>query len=216
MQRDITDNTAPLRLLLVDDDRVILATLAEELSEHGFDVVTASSGEQAVAICCASAPDLVIMDIRMPTLNGIDAARQIRERVGVPVLFLSAYSDREQVALAVSEGAFGYLVKPVNSERLLPAIQAAVARAQDSRAAASTQLRLQQALDSKREVDIAIGVLIERCNLDRDGAYEVLRRMTRARSVKLNDMAVELVRQRELFSEAQQLAAELSGRSGRR
>lgn len=217
MPRKTADIAAPpVRLLLADDDRVILATIAEELVEHGFDVVTACNGEQAVAICAVSPPDLVIMDIRMPQLNGIDAARQIREHCGVPVLFLSAYSDRAQVEQAVAEGALGYLVKPVNSDRLLPAISAAVARGRELHAARAAEQRLTQALDSKREVDIAIGVLIERFNLNRETAYDVLRRMTRARSMKINDMALELVRHRELFSEAQQIAAELIGRDGRR
>ncbi len=203
---------APTRLLLADDDRVIVATLAEALREQRFEVVTAGNGEEAVAACAEHAPALVIMDIHMPLLNGIDAARQIRERFGVPILFLSAYSDRTQVEQAVAEGAIGYLVKPVNCERLLPAISAALARGREFRDAEAAQRRLAQALDSKREVDIAIGLLIERFNLDRDAAYDVLRRMTRSRNLKLNEMAVDLVRSRELYSEAQQIAAALIGR----
>ncbi len=213
---EIAEPVQPVRLLFADDDRVILATLAEELTELGFDVITASNGEEAVAACAANLPELVIMDIRMPLLNGIEAARRIREQHGVPVLFLSAYSDKVQVEQAVAEGALGYLVKPVNSERLLPAISAAVARAREIRDAQAAQLRLTQALNSKREIDIAIGLLIERFNLNRDTAYDVLRRMTRSRNMKINDMAIELVRSRELYSEAQQIAADLLGRDGRR
>jgi response regulator NasT len=208
----MTDAAAPVRLLLADDDRVIVATLAEALREQGFEVATAANGEEAVAVCEAQLPALAIMDIRMPRLDGIEAARRVRERFGVPVLFLSAYSDRAQVDQAVAEGALGYLVKPVNCERLLPAITTALARGREFRDAEAAQRRLTQALDSKREVDIAIGLLIERFNLNRDTAYDVLRRMTRSRNMKLNEMAVELVRSRELYSEAQQIAAELIGR----
>lgn len=199
----------PARLLLTDDDRVILATLAEDLIEHGYDVQTAASGEEALAICHRSPPDLAILDIRMPGISGIDAARLIRQECRVPILFLSAYSDKDQVEHAAAEGGLGYLVKPISIEKLIPAIATALARASDLRAAEQSQQHLTQAMKSKREVDIAIGILLERFSLHRDVAFEVLRRLARSQNRKLAEVAAELVERSELLTDAQAIAQEL-------
>jgi response regulator NasT len=207
---------SPIRILLADDDRVILATISEELTELGYEVRTASNGQQALEECKSSPPDLAILDIRMPILGGIDAARRIREECGVPVLFLSAYSDQTLVEAAVLEGALGYLVKPVNSEKLLPAITTALARARDLQAAEASRQRLVQGLSARREVDVAVGILLERFGLSSELAFEVLRRMARSRSLKLSEMASELVEQREGISAAHPIVRELLSTSEKR
>lgn len=198
-----------VRLLLADDDRVILATLAEDLIEHGYDVQTVSTGEEAVAACHLSTPDLAILDIRMPVMSGIDAARLIHAEHNVPILFLSAYSDTEMVGNAVAEGALGYLVKPVSVEKLMPAIATALARARDLQTAERSQQHLTQAMQSKRDVDVAIGMLIERFSLDRDMAFEVLRRLARSSNRKLIEIASDLVERSEILASAQQIAREI-------
>lgn len=199
----------PLRLLIADDDRVILATLAEDLLEHGYDVQTASTGEEAVAACRANPPELAILDIRMPVMGGIDAARLIRAEFNVPILFLSAYSDKEIVEHAIAEGAMGYLVKPISIEKLIPAIATALARANDLQSAEKSQQHLTQAMQAKREVDIAIGILIERFCIDRDTAFEVLRRQARSSNRKLGEIASATVEHSEAFTSAQQIVREL-------
>jgi response regulator NasT len=198
-----------VRLLLADDDRVILATLAEDLIEHGYDVQTASTGEEAVAACHLSPPDLAILDIRMPVMSGIDAARLVRAEHDVPILFLSAYSDKEMVEHAVAEGALGYLVKPISIEKLIPAIVTAIARARDLQTAERSQQHLTQAMQSKREVDVAIGILIERFSISRDIAFEVLRRLARSSNRKLIEIASDLVERSETLTGAQQIAREI-------
>lgn len=199
---------SPIRLLIADDDRVILATLAEDLIEHGYDVQTASTGEEAVTACRLSPPELAILDIRMPVMGGIDAARLIRAQHEVPILFLSAYSDKEMVEHAVAEGALGYLVKPISIEKLIPAIVTALARANDLKTAERSQQHLTQAMQSKRETDIAIGILIERFNINREIAFEVLRRMARSNNRKLVEIASDLVERGEMLSSAQQIVRE--------
>jgi len=200
------------RLLIADDDRIILATLAEDLSEQGYSVRTASNGEEALAACRQDAPDLAILDIRMPVMGGIDAARLIRAECDTATLFLSAYSDRDLVELAVAEGAQGYLVKPITIEKLTPAIDAAIARGRELREAKMAQSHMTQALQAKREVDIAVGLLLERFNLNREHAFEVLRRLARSRNRKLADIAGALVECSELFTDAQQISLELRGK----
>ena len=196
-------------LLLADDDRVILATLAEDLIAHGYRVKTASNGSEAVAACRSEPPDLAILDIRMPESSGIDAAHIIRKECGIPVLFLSAYSDKELVEQAVAEGALGYLVKPINTEKLIPAITAALARAHDLRTSSDMQQHLAKAMKSKREVDVAVGVLLERFSLDREQSFDVLRRLARSTNRKLEDVAAELVERGEILGIAHRIVNEV-------
>ena len=204
-----------IHLLLADDDRVILATLAEDLIAHGYQVQTAANGAEVVAACKSNPPDLAILDIRMPVMSGIDAARILRKECATPVLFLSAYSDTDLVERAVAEGALGYLVKPINTEKLLPAIGAALARAEDLRASYEMQQNLTQAMQSKREIDIAVGVLLERFNLNRDQSFQVLRRLARSNSRKLEDVAGDLIGRSELLSAARKFADEAGSNLGK-
>lgn len=197
------------QLLIADDDRVILTTLAEELMAHGYRVQTAVDGAEVVSKCEKNAPDLAILDIRMPLMDGIEAAQIIRSECGVPSLFLSAYSDIELVERVVAEGALGYLVKPVTSEKLMPAIAAALARAHDLRQLTQSQKHLEQALQTKREIDIGVGILLERFQLDRTQAFEVLRRMARSGNRKLADVAADLIERGELLAAAQKIVFEM-------
>jgi two-component system, response regulator PdtaR len=121
-------------LLLVDDDRLILFTLAEALRAMGFDVLSASSGEAALKLAREANPDLAVCDVRMPGMSGLVLARHLREETKVPFIFLSAYSsDEEGGRLAAEHGALGYLMKPVDVTSILPTIQAALARAAELR-----------------------------------------------------------------------------------
>lgn len=190
-------------LLIADDDRVIVATLSEDLIAHGFQVQTAANGAEAVALCKSNPPDLAILDIRMPVMDGIEAAHVINQECGVAVLFLSAYSDKELVEKAVAEGALGYLVKPITTEKLLPAVTAALARAREMRASLDMQQHLTQAMKAKREIDVAVGILLERYSLSREQAFEVLRRLSRSNNRKLEELAVDVIKCCELLGAAQ-------------
>ena len=121
----------PTKILVADDDRVILSTVRAGLEAEGYQTLTASDGRSAVRIGCAKKPDLAILDIRMPGIYGIEAARQLRDRAGIPSIFLSAYADRELVELATKEGALGYLVKPIMIAQLIPTIEAALERSEE-------------------------------------------------------------------------------------
>lgn len=184
---------AVIRLLLVDDDRLVLATVSEGLRSRGFDVVTASSGEQALAILEKSVPDMVILDMRMPGMSGVETAQHMRQRVHVPFIFLSAYNDDSIVSQATAEGAMGYLVKPVDVGQIVPAIKAALARARDLEAIRQNEERLQTALNQGRETSMAIGLIMERYHFSRDQAFEALRYHARSQRRKLEEVAVEFL-----------------------
>jgi len=117
------------RILIADDDRLILSTLGQGLRDVGYEVLEATDGKAAVHVCETSQPELAILDMRMPGMSGVEAAHLIRQRTATPFIFLSAYGDKEVVQLAVQEGALAYLVKPVDTPQIVPTIEAALARA---------------------------------------------------------------------------------------
>lgn len=181
------------RLLLVDDDRLVLATLSRGLREAGYAVETAESGTAALETAARQSFDLAILDIRMPGLSGIDLAARLRQAHALPAMFLSAYSDRAQVEAAVAGGGVGYLVKPVDYALIVPAIECALARARDLAALLQAKTQLEQALAGGRATSIATGILMERRCLSEKEAFEQLRAAARRQQRKIEDHAAGLV-----------------------
>jgi len=185
--------TKPM-LLIADDERLILATLAMGLRDAGYEVIEANSGEEAIDMCERYDPDLAILDVNMPPgISGIAAAREIRERTSVPVMFLSAYDDDKYVQQAVSEGALGYLVKPVDVTKIKPSIEAARVRSRELKKLRDTELNLNIALRSGRERSVAVGMIMERYSLTEQEAFEGLRALARRRRRKLDDVVQEVI-----------------------
>ena len=120
------------RLLLVDDDELVLATFGRALRSAGFDVGLAGSGEEALEIAGNEPPDLAILDLRMPGMSGIETATAMRE-LGVAVMFLTAYTEQELGNEVIEGGALGLLVKPIDLASAIPAIEAALERAAEER-----------------------------------------------------------------------------------
>ena len=181
------------RLLIADDDRLILSTLGQGLRDAGYEILEASDGSAAVHLCETAQPDLAVLDVRMPGMSGVEAARQIRQHTNVPFIFLSAYGDKEIVKLAVEEGALGYLVKPVDIPQIVPAIEAALARAADFSTLRESERNLISSLESNRETSMAVGLIMERYRLDRDTAFKALRQHARSKKIKLNQLAEDLL-----------------------
>ena len=190
------------QLLLVDDDRLILATTAAGLRSAGYEVREASSVDAAMALLAKGefSPDLALIDIRMSGRDGFDLARHLREENRVPFLFVSAYGDAPTVEEATSLGAVGFAVKPIDMPQLLPMVEAAIARGPDLRSLRDTGRQLEVALDQNRGVSVAIGILMERHHLDHDTAQRLLRERARAERRKLTDIAAEVVAACELLS----------------
>ncbi len=188
------------RILLADDDRLVLSTLGQGLRDAGYEVFEATDGDAAIRVCEDSRPDLAILDMRMPGKTGVEAAHYIRQHTDVPFIFLSAYGDKEVVELAVEEGALGYLVKPLDVPQLVPSIEAALARADELRRLRKSQDDLSTALEGGRETSMAVGVLMERYRLTRDTAFEALRFHARSERRKLAAVASELLNAAEVLS----------------
>ncbi len=182
----------PGHLLVVDDDRLVLAALAEGLRLAGYRVTGTASGQDALAIAARDVPDLALLDVRMPGMDGLELAGHLRER-GVPFMFLSAYGDREVVSQAAEAGALGYLVKPLNIQQIVPSIEAALNRARDIDTLRETRGQLTTALTGSREISMAVGMLMMRDRLDREQAFELLRTSARSQRRPMADVAGELL-----------------------
>ena len=191
----LSGRAARRMILLVDDDVLILGLLGKFLQLAGYEVRIATGGAMALEMLGDSGrePDLALLDVSMPGMSGLELAQSLQADFGVPFMFLSASDDQAIVRQAADCGAVGYLVKPFDTAHIAPAIQAALARADEIRTLRSNEERLTLALQQGREVGIAIGVLMERYKTDRERAYRVLRDYARSHQRKLNDVAAEML-----------------------
>lgn len=183
----------PVRVLIADDDPLILATLGGLLRKAGFEVLEASNGAKALELCRTRLPGLAIIDHRMPELSGLELARSIADSSEIPVVFLSAYSDDSIVREAVAAGAMTYLVKPVDTEQLLPIIRAVLQRARELRALRAQTGQLSAALQMGRTISVAIGMIMEKFHVDQEEGLERLRIYARSQRRRLEDVALELL-----------------------
>jgi response regulator NasT len=194
-------------ILLVDDDTLLLDYLATVLQQAGYDTVGAASAAEAlqrIAERDAAYQEhgfaLALLDITMPGMSGLDLARRLKDHTEVPFMFLSSVDDAETARQAASHGALGFVVKPVEAGRLLPAFEAALARADDIRQLRRTEANLNAALAAGRETSLAVGLLMARYQTDRNTAFEVLRDHARAGRRKVNEVAEQIVAAEELLN----------------
>lgn len=188
-------------LLLVDDDRLVLSTLANGLTRAGYHVTTAESAEEAEAhLSSGEGVDLAIVDVSMPGLGGLHLARRLHDLEHIPFMMLSAYSDTQTVAQATHYGAMGYAVKPIDLPQLLPAIEAALARADELQELRLARQQLQQALEGDRSINIATGIIMVSHKLARADAFNMLRNTARSQRRKLADLAQDVIQGSEALS----------------
>lgn len=164
------------RVVIAEDDAIIRLDLAEILREEGYEVLEAADGDTAVALARANSPEFVILDIKMPGKNGIEAAAEISEEWIAPVLILTAYSQRELVERATEAGAMAYIVKPFQRRDLLPAVEVAKARFQQMTALVTEVGDLNQQLEARKAVERAKGVLMDRFDMREGDAHRFIRR----------------------------------------
>lgn len=181
------------RILIVEDDPLVLAMLAEGLEMSGYAVATAVSGENALALFDTIQPDLVVMDICLPGMSGIETVRQLREKSDLPVIFLTALNQDEATHEAIRAGAHIYVVKPISLKQLVPMIETALARAADLRKLRESGDNLVTALRQSRDVSIAIGILIERHNISGEEAFERLRKHARSTRRRIAELAAGII-----------------------
>jgi response regulator NasT len=182
-------------LLAADDDPLILFTLVEGLTEAGFDVLQARDGLSALELCKSVRPDLALLDIRMPGMDGIELAQRLKTETTVPFLFFSAFSDENYVQQAVDAGAYGYLLKPLSVAAIVPTVRTILARTREDAHRQCRQDQFDSALESNRLIATAAGIIMRDLGMNQEGAFEHLRGKARRTRVKLIDLAQRVVTQ---------------------
>ena len=178
-------------ILVVDDNRLVLATLADGLTRAGYHVWDADNGDDAILLARAHRPDLALLDIRMEGKSGFDVAQYLRTQCQMPFMFLSAFSDEQTVAQVKALGAVAYLVKPLDIKQIVPAVEAAFAHLV-ARALAPPAERtpaLSAGVDALDAIAMAVGVLMHRYSLTRGEASERLQRQAIAEQRSAREQA---------------------------
>jgi len=180
-------------ILVVDDNRLVLATLTDGLSQAGYRVIDADNGDDAILLAREHKPDLALLDIRMEGKSGFDVAQYLRTQCRMPFMFLSAFSDEETVAQVEALGAVAYLVKPLDIRQIVPAVEAAFAHLEAGRSEAGALPLAPQRTDASdplpAAVAMAAGVLMHRHSLKRHEAIERLGRLAAADGVGIAEQA---------------------------
>jgi AmiR/NasT family two-component response regulator len=182
------------RVLVAEDEAIIRLDLAEMLGEAGYDVVgSAGDGEQAVELALSLRPDLVIMDVKMPVMDGITAAEQIgRERI-CPVVMLTAFSQTELVERARDAGVMAYIVKPFTASDVTPAIDIALSRWGELKALEAEVADLGDRLETRKAVDRAKGVLMAKLKLSEADAFRWIQKTAMDRRMGMREVADAVV-----------------------
>jgi AmiR/NasT family two-component response regulator len=183
-----------LRVLVVEDEALIRLDLTEMLTEEGYVIAgEAGDGEQAVTLARESHPDLVIMDVKMPKVDGITAAASIVEERIAPVVMLTAFSQRDLIEQARDAGAMAYLVKPFARHELVPAIELAVSRFAEKRALEDEVATLTERLETRKVVDRAKGLLMTRQSMSEPEAFRWIQRTAMDRRTTMKAVAEAVV-----------------------
>lgn len=187
--------TVATRIVIAEDEAIIRLDLRELLIEEGYEVVgEAGRGDQAVELVSTLAPDVVILDVKMPGMDGIEAAKRIAEHASCAILMLTAFSQREIVEQARDAGALAYLVKPFQRSDVVPAIELAVARFREMRALVAENGSLNDRLEARKAIDRAKGVLIDAHLMSEADAFSFIQRSAMSRRETMRNVAEAIVR----------------------
>ena len=184
--------TAPVRILVAEDEAIIRLDLVEMLTEAGYEVIAqASNGVEAIELAKLHNPDIAILDVKMPEMDGITAAEQIIDIA--PVLMLTAFSQRELVERARDAGAMAYVVKPFGISDLTPAIEIAVSRHRQLRALTNEVADLHERLETRKVIDRAKGILMSTLKLSEPEAFSWIQRTAMDRRISMKNVALAVI-----------------------
>lgn len=197
------------KLLVVDDDRLVLATLTHGLAQAGYDILSADNGDDAILLARQHRPDLALLDIRMEGKSGFDVAQYLRDVTHTPFMFLSAFSDDATIAQVNALGAVAYLVKPLEISQILPAIDKALLMVQHQRQSSLVtapgdlmvpKITLDPAGIYDQVVPMAVGIFMHRHSIPRRQAYEQLQRLAIHEVTSIEATAAKVVEATEQLS----------------
>lgn len=181
---------SPLRVIVADDEPDMLEYLEKTFPQLGHEVVaSARTGRELVDLCRVHRPDLIVTDIRMPEMDGIEAATEINRTAPIPVILISAYHDTELVERAESDHILAYLVKPISQPDLPPAIGVAMRRFAEFQELQKEVADLREALEARKLIERAKGILMKRWALSEEEAFQRLQKMAKDKRSKLAEVA---------------------------
>lgn len=188
-----------MRVLIADDDPIIRLDLKQMLESLSYTVVAeAEDGQQAVALARETRPDVCVLDVKMPAMDGIDAATVLTEELIAPAILLTAYSDQELISRAKDAGVFGYLVKPFKPSDLSPAIEVARSRYEQNQQLAKEVDNLTERLETRKVVERAKGILIEDLGLNEADAYRRIQQQSMNSRKSMREIAEAIITAREI------------------
>lgn len=193
---DDTRGSGPARIIVAEDESIIRIDIVETLRGFGYDVVgEVADGEAAVALATELRPDLVVMDVKMPKMDGISAAEKLNQNRIAPVLLLTAFSQKELVERASEAGVVAYIVKPFTPADLLPAVEIALSRSAEMRALEAEVADMSERFETRKIVDIAKGILNEKMGLTEPEAFRWIQKASMDRRLTMKDVAVTIIDQ---------------------
>lgn len=184
----------PLKVLVADDESLITLSLADQLQGLGYEVVgTAQNGFEAIEMAEHMEPDLIILDIKMPDIDGLETAKAINQRRVTPIIFLTGYSNKEMARKAGESGAFAYLSKPVDQQELVPAIEIALSRYRDLVKLKEEIFYLEETLEARKVIERAKGIVMKRFELTEAEAMTRMQKTSRDQNIKLAELAKSII-----------------------
>ena len=182
------------RVVIAEDEAIIRLDLKETLQEEGYDVVGETGrGDEAVALVRELEPDLAILDIKMPGLDGLVAAREIASERRAAVLILTAFSQRDLIEQARDAGALAYLVKPFERSELIPAVEVALGRFKEMKALADQAETLEEQLENRKMVDRAKGILMDKHGMAEQEAFSFIQKRAMSERITMRVVAERVI-----------------------
>ena len=185
-----------MRVLIVDDESLIRMDLRDIIESCGHEVVAeGTNGVEALALCKKHKPDIILMDVKMPALDGIEAARQIGFHHEAPVVLLTSYSQQDLIDKARDSGVYGYLIKPVREEQLVPTLEMALGRYESDAQLREKMAELEQSLEDRKIIQKGTGILIELYSISEVEAYNRIRTLSMNKQISIIETCNLIIKQ---------------------
>ena len=189
-----------LRILIAEDEYLCLVGLVSNVKKLGHEVIgTASDGKEAVKIAIDSKPDMIITDINMPVMNGIDAIKEIQKQIHIPSILVSGYHDEELIDKAAKEGIYSYLIKPINIWDIAAAIKVSMGKFYEIKEIKTKLDNTERSLKERKYIEKAKGILMDRNKLCESDAMEKLQKMSKNNNKKMIVVAKEIIKANEIL-----------------
>ena len=185
-----------MRVLIVDDESLILMDLRDIIESCGHEVVAeGTNGVEALELCKKHKPDIILMDVKMPELDGIEAARQIGFHHEAPVVLLTSYSQQDLIDKARDSGVYGYLIKPVREEQLVPSLEMALGRYKSDAQLREKMAELEQSLEDRKIIQMGTGILMELYSISEAEAYNRIRTLSMNKHISIIETCNLIIKQ---------------------